>query len=26
VSGTVRIWGGDGEYAAIGHSLNLMRR
>jgi hypothetical protein len=26
VSGTVRIWGGDGGYAAIGHSLNLMRR
>jgi 2-amino-4-hydroxy-6-hydroxymethyldihydropteridine diphosphokinase len=26
VSGTVRVWGGGGRYAAIGHSLNLIRR
>ncbi len=25
-AGTVRVWGADGRYAAIGHSLNLVRR
>ena len=25
-AGTVRVWGADGRYAAIGHSLNLIRR
>lgn len=24
VAGTVRVWGADGTYAAIGHSLNLV--
>ena len=26
VSGSVRVWGADGTYSAIGHSLNLVRR
>lgn len=25
VSGTVRLWAPDGQYLAVGHSLNLMR-
>ncbi len=24
VAGTVRVWGADGSYAAVGHSLNLV--
>jgi hypothetical protein len=24
VAGTVRVWGADGAYAAVGHSLNLV--
>lgn len=26
VAGTVRVWGETGAYAAVGHSLNLIRR